>query len=378
LKYYVISGEASGDLHASNLIRELKKLDSAAEFRGWGGDLMIGQGVEVVKHIRDLAFMGFNEVLANLKEILNNIKFCKQDILNYKPDALILVDYPGFNLRIAKWAKENDLKVFYYISPTVWAWKEGRVENIRRDAVKLFAILPFEKAFYAKHNIDVDYEGHPLLDAFENNMGTYGTIEDFKKENQLDERPIIAVLPGSRKQEIKFMFPEMLKVFAMFPEFQFVIAGAPALDLQVYEQYMDEKKVRVLFGKTYQILNFAHAGIITSGTATLETALFNVPQVVCYKTGGFAWWLGRKIVNFTYASLVNLILNRPVLKELLQHEMKAELIAQELRSLTADTPERKKMLEAYQETRRVLGGAGVSERIAKKLIGYLKKNNTGL
>ncbi|MBC7863444.1 MAG: lipid-A-disaccharide synthase, partial [Bacteroidia bacterium] len=248
MKYYVISGEASGDLHASNLIRELKKIDTQSEFRGWGGDLMIEQGVTIVKHIRQLAFMGLNEVLANLKEILNNIKYCKQDVLDYKPDALILVDYPGFNLRIAKWAKENNLKVYYYISPTVWAWKEGRVENIRRDTEKLFAILPFEKPFYAKHNIDVDYEGHPLLDAFENNKGKYGTLEDFKKENNLDDRPIVAVLPGSRRQEIKFMFPEMLKVFAMFKDYQFVIAGAPALDLQVYEQYMGENKVRVLFG----------------------------------------------------------------------------------------------------------------------------------
>lgn len=371
MKYYFIAGEASGDLHGSNLIVELQKLDSSAKFRCWGGDLMIAQNCDVVKHIRDLAFMGFTEVLANVRTIFKNISFCKEDILQYKPDALILVDYPGFNLRIAKWAKKNNIRTFYYISPTVWAWKEGRVENIRRDTEKLFCILPFEKPFYAKHNIHVDYEGHPLLDSFENNKETYGTRENFLLENNLDDKPIIAVLPGSRKQEIKHILPEMLKVFGNFKEYQFIIAGAPALDIAIYEQQIKNLKVKVLFGKTYQILNFAQAGIIASGTATLETALFGVPQVLCYKAGKLSWFIGRKIVKVNYVGLVNLILNKEVVKELLQDEMTKDKIIQELNLLLNDTERRKKIQEGYDATRKLLGGSGVSARIAKKLYGYI-------
>ena len=237
MKYYVIAGEASGDLHASNLIRELKKEDTTAQIRGWGGDLMQAQGADVVRHFRDLAFMGYTDVLLNICTILRNFKFCKKDIMDFKPDALILVDYPGFNLRIARWAKEKKLKVIYYISPTVWAWKEKRVENIRRDTDRLFTILPFEKPFYAKHNIEVEYEGHPLLDAFENNKGSYGSREDFISENKLDNREIIAVLPGSRKAEINYMLPEFLKTAARFPNYQFVIAGAPSLDYSLYAKH---------------------------------------------------------------------------------------------------------------------------------------------
>ncbi len=371
LKYYIIAGEASGDLHASNLIRGLKKVDDGAQFRCWGGDLMQEQGAEIVKHFRDLAFMGYTDVLLNIRTILNNMKFCKEDILRYQPDALVLVDYPGFNLRIAKWAKENNIKVYYYISPTVWAWKENRVENIRRDTEKLFAILPFEKPFYAKHNIDIDYEGHPLLDALENNKNKYGTREEFLKANKLDEREIIAVLPGSRKSEIKYMLPEFLKVAADFPQFQFVIAGAPALERSVYEQYMTENKMPVLFGKTYQILNFARAGIITSGTATLETALHNVPQVVCYAGNPISYAIARSLVKIKYISLVNLILDKPVLTELIQSNMKADAIKKELRALLENTQQRKQMLEAYDETRKILGGGGASDRIAAKLYFYL-------
>lgn len=374
MRYYIIAGEASGDLHGSNLIRGIRKADPNPEFRSWGGDLMAEQGGNIVKHFRDLAFMGYTEVLMNIRTILNNIKFCKQDILEYKPDALVLVDYPGFNLRIAKWAKEQGIKVYYYISPTVWAWKEKRVENIRRDTEKLFAILPFEKPFYAKHNIDVDYEGHPLLDALENNKGKYGSREDFLKENRLDEREIIAVLPGSRKGEIRHMMPEFLKVAKDFPQYQFVIAGAPALDRRVYEQHMTENKLPVLFGKTYQILNFAKAGIITSGTATLETALHNVPQVVCYAGNPISYAIVRSLVNVKYISLVNLILDKPVLTELIQSRMKAEEIKKELELLLQDSPQRRKMLEAYEETRRVLGGGGASDRIAAKLYDYMLKS----
>lgn len=375
MRYYIIAGEASGDLHASNLTKELISIDPQAEIRGWGGDLMATQGAKIVKHFKDLAFMGFVEVLMNIRTVIRNLNFCKQDILNFKPDALILVDYPGFNLRIAKWAKQNNLKVFYYISPSVWAWKENRVENIRNDTDKLFTILPFEKAFYAKHNIEVEYEGHPLLDAFENNLGSYGSKETFLKENELDNREIIAVLPGSRKSEINHMLPEFLKTAQRFPQYQFVIAGAPSLDRQVFEKHMKDIKLKILFGKTYQLLHFSRAGIITSGTATLETALFNVPQVVCYKGNSISFAIIKKLVmkNLKYISLVNLILDKPILKELIQENMTAEKIAIELKPLLEESKEREAMMEGYRSIKKILGGGGASERIAKKIFHLLKK-----
>ncbi|MFN5459622.1 MAG: lipid-A-disaccharide synthase, partial [Bacteroidota bacterium] len=366
MKYYVIAGEASGDLHASNLIKELKKVDTEAEFRAWGGDQIEKQNIKVVKHYRELAFMGYVDVLMNIRTILRNMKFCKEDIEMYKPDALILVDYPGFNMRIATWAKKKGFKVFYYISPTVWAWKEHRVENIRKDTDRLFAILPFEKPFYAKHKIDVDYEGHPLLDAFENNKNSYGSKEEFISENKLDSRPIIAVLPGSRKGEIKYMLPEFVKVSRHFPEFQFIIAGAPSLEENLYYHYMPGKEMKILFGKTYQLLNFSHTGIITSGTATLETALFNVPQVVCYKGNPISFAIVKSLVmkNLKYISLVNLIMDQPILKELIQDEMNEVNIVKHLKSITNPGEQRFKILKGYQETREILGGCGASERIA--------------
>ncbi|MFN5182551.1 MAG: lipid-A-disaccharide synthase [Bacteroidota bacterium] len=373
MKYYVIAGEASGDLHASNLIKELKKVDTEAEFRAWGGDQIEKQNIKVVKHYRELAFMGYVDVLMNIRTILRNMKFCKEDIEMYKPDALILVDYPGFNMRIATWAKKKGFKVFYYISPTVWAWKEHRVENIRKDTDRLFAILPFEKPFYAKHKIDVDYEGHPLLDAFENNKNSYGSKEEFISENKLDSRPIIAVLPGSRKGEIKYMLPEFVKVSRHFPEFQFIIAGAPSLEENLYYHYMPGKEMKILFGKTYQLLNFSHTGIITSGTATLETALFNVPQVVCYKGNPISFAIVKSLVmkNLKYISLVNLIMDQPILKELIQDEMNEVNIVKHLKSITNPGEQRFKILKGYQETREILGGCGASERIAKKILKYL-------
>ena len=369
MKYYVIAGEASGDLHASNLIRELKKTDPESVFRAWGGDLIEKQGVQVVKHFRDLAFMGYVDVLMNIRTILKNMRFCKEDILHFKPDALILVDYPGFNLRIAEWAKKNKIRVFYYISPTVWAWKEHRVENIRRDVDTLFTILPFEKPFYAKHNINVEYDGHPLLDAFENNKDSYGSPIDFRKENDLDERPIVAVLPGSRVGEIKYMLPEFVKVSQHFKEFQFVIAGAPSLDETLYRKYMPNKEMKIVFGKTYQLLNFSFAGLITSGTATLETALFNVPQLVCYKGNAISFAIVKSMVmkNLKYISLVNLIMDKPILNELIQGEMHEKNIIHHLTPLLKESNERNQILKGYEETRKILGGSGTSARVARKI-----------
>ncbi|MFN6037485.1 MAG: lipid-A-disaccharide synthase [Bacteroidota bacterium] len=375
MKYYIIAGEASGDLHASNLIKELKKTDPNPNIRAWGGDLIEKEGIKVVKHFRDLAFMGYVDVLMNIRTILRNMKFCKEDILAFKPDALILVDYPGFNLRIAEWAKKHGIKVFYYISPTVWAWKEHRVENIRRDVEKLYAILPFEKPFYAKHNIDIEYVGHPLLDAFQNNLNTYGKKEDFLKENNLDARPIVAVLPGSRKGEIKYMLPEFVKVSKHFPEFQFVIAGAPSLDEKLYLKYMPAMDMKIIYGKTYQLLNFSFAGLITSGTATLETALFNVPQLVCYKGNPISFAIVKSLVmkNLKYISLVNLILDKPILNELIQNEMNEKKIVEEFLPILRDSPKRNSILEGYEEVRSILGGGGASKRIAENIYQKIKQ-----
>ncbi len=297
MKYYVIAGEQSGDLHASNMMRELLNIDSSIDFRFWGGDLMEKvTHVKPVKHIRDLAFMGFVEVAKNIRTIFKNIAFCKEDILNYKPDVLILVDYPGFNLRIADWAKQQGIRVLYYISPTIWAWKENRVEIVKRACEKMFVILPFEVAVYQKHNYKADYVGHPLLDAIEQEKSTLPSLENFKKANNLDDRPIIAVLPGSRKQEIDRMFSIMLETVDVFKDYQFVIAGTTNLPKEAYQPALD-KKIKVVFNQTYALMHNAHAGVIKSGTSTLESALFRLPQVVCYKGGTVSYSIARMVVG---------------------------------------------------------------------------------
>jgi len=282
LKYYIISGEASGDLHASNLMKPLKAEDSHAEFRFWGGDLMQAVGGTLVKHYRDLAFMGFAEVVMNLRTILNNIKYCKKDLLEYAPDVLILVDYPGFNLRIAEFAKKNGITVHYYISPQIWAWKENRISKIKRDIDQMYVILPFEKGFYEdKHNFPVHFVGHPLLDAIANRKPINPL--KFAKENGLNDKPIIALLPGSRKQEITKMLSVMLQMAPKFPDHQFVIAGAPSQELSFYMTFLKDENVAIVENKTYDLLSVSSAALVTSGTATLETALFKIPEVVCYK-----------------------------------------------------------------------------------------------
>ncbi len=299
MKYYIIAGEASGDLHGSNLMRALYQEDANADIRFWGGDLMQEVGGTLVKHYRDLAFMGFAEVVMNLKTILNNIKFCKNDIEKFNPDVIIFIDYPGFNMRIAKWAKQKGIKTHYYIAPQIWAWKENRIKAIKRDFDKLFVILPFEKDFFEiKHKFPVDFVGHPLIDAIHNRKKTDET--QFRKENNLDEKPIIAILPGSRKQEISKMLSVMLSVTNDFKDYQFVIAGAPSQEFEFYKQFLTNKNVKFVSNKTYDLLSFATAALVTSGTATLETALFKVPEVVCYKGNWISYQIAKRIITLKY------------------------------------------------------------------------------
>ena len=366
MNYYIIAGEASGDLHASNLMKELKVLDTNAHFRCWGGDLMKQQGCDLVKHYRELAFMGFTEVLMNLRTILKNIDICKKDILQHKPDVLILVDYPGFNIRIAEFAKANGIKVFYYISPQIWAWKQSRVHKIKRVVDKMFVILPFEKDFYKRFDMDVDFVGHPLLDAVSN----YATQSD--RLSVTSDKPIIALLPGSRKQEIATMLPLMLSMKKYYKDYQFIIAGAPSQSKEYYQTFIADADVKIVFNETYQLLQKAEAALVTSGTATLETALFNVPEVVCYKGGAVSFAIAKQLVKVKYISLVNLIMDKEIVKELIQNGLNETNLKIELDKLLNPVP-RKTMLDNYAELRAKLGGAGASKKTAELMINYLKE-----
>ena len=368
MRYYFIAGEASGDLHAANCIREIKKLDKQAAFGFTGGDLMSEiTGVTPDIHLRQMAFMGFVEVLKNLGKIKQNFKRVKECILRFKPDVLVLVDYPGFNLRMAKWATEMGIRVEYYISPTVWAWKEGRVEQIKKYTHKMFVILPFEEAFYQKHQHKVYFIGHPLIDAIEQKRPALPGREDFLRANKLDERPMVAVLPGSRVQEIERMLHEMTEVMKDFPEYQFVVAGTHHLPSNYYDG-LKAKRIQVVFNQTYELMAHAEAGIIKSGTSTLESALMRLPQVVCYKAGALSFAIGKRLVNVTYISLVNLILNRPVVKELIQEEFSSKNISVELNKLLKDKEYRNAMLAEYDYLVTLLGGVGASARLAAHLV----------
>ncbi len=368
MKYYIISGEASGDLHGSNLMKAIKQKDPAADFRFWGGDLMAKQGGTLVKHYRDLAFMGFVEVVQNLKTILNNIKICKKDIARYQPDVLVLVDYPGFNLRIAEFAKKLGLKVVYYISPQLWAWKEGRVEKIKKYVDEMLVILPFEKDFYKKHQVDAHFVGHPLLDA----ISDLPAIDEkqFKKDHGLNDKEIIALLPGSRKQEVEKMLALMLSVRPYFNDYQFVIAGAPSLTKNFYQQYVDQN-VHFVSNKTYDLLRCSKAALVTSGTATLETALLNIPEVVCYKGNRISYEIGKRLVmkNIRYISLVNLIMDREVVKELIQHNLTTENLVSELRKILVEN--RAEILNDYELLREKLGSHGASENAAEIIVNTI-------
>ena len=366
MKYYIIAGEASGDLHGSNLMKALYKEDPSAEIRFWGGDLMQNVGGILVKHYRELSFMGFIEVVFNLKTILNNIKICKKDIQEFQPDVLIFIDYPGFNMRIAKWTKELGMKTHYYISPQIWAWKENRITDIKRDVDKMYVILPFEKDFYEKkHHYPVEFVGHPLIDAIQNR-----TIVDeitFRKENNLDEKPIIALLPGSRKQEITKMLSVMLSVVNDFPDYQFVIAGAPSQEYSFYAPFLKAKNSHFISNKTYDLLSVSTAALVTSGTATLETALFKVPEVVCYKGSWASYQIAKRIVTLKYISLVNLIMDKEVVTELIQDNCTSKNIKIELQKLL-EPNYRKQVLENYNELEKQLGGSGASEKTAKLIV----------
>lgn len=368
MKLYVIAGEASGDLHGANMMKALLEENSDIDFRYWGGDRMKDVQDGCVKHIKDLAFMGFWEVITNIRTIAKNISFCKEDILAFQPDALVLIDYPGFNLRIAEWAKSKGIKVFYYISPQVWAWKQNRVHKIKKFVDHMFVILPFEQDFYKKFNFDVEFVGHPLMDEIESFKATQSiSSEEFKSKYQLDDRPIIAVLPGSRNQEIKVKLPIMLDAVDDLNDYQLIIAGAPNQSKAYYESVM-QRELQIISGDTYNLLNQASFAIVTSGTATLETALFKVPEVVCYKGSQISYQIAKRLVKINYISLVNLIMDREVVKELIQHECNPKAIRKELDLLITNQEHRSKMLSDYVELAEKLGNGGASKKVAQSLL----------
>ena len=358
MKYYIIAGEASGDLHGSNLIKELKKLDASAVIRCWGGDKMQQAGGELVKHYRDLAFMGFWEVIKNIFTILRNLKFCKKDIEQFQPDTLILIDYPGFNLRIAKWAKQKGLRIIYYISPQVWAWKENRVKMMKETIDKMIVILPFEKDYFKnKWNWEVDYVGHPLVEVVDSQQSTPDGYRD--NSQKFSDKPIIALLPGSRKQEILKKLPVMLEVSKSFPSYQFIVAKAPGLDDDFYSSLLAPyNNVSAVSGKTYELLMQAKAALVTSGTATLETALFAVPEVVCYKGSFLSYEIGRRLVKVKFISLVNLIMDKLVVKELIQHELNVKNLEHELHELLTNEKRIAELRKDYADLKNVLSEKG--------------------
>jgi len=369
LKYYLISGEASGDLHGSHLIASLKKLDLNACFRAWGGDLIKKEGAELVKHYKEIAYMGFWEVISNLHHILKNIRFCKDDIIKFKPDVIIYVDYPGFNLRIAKWAKSKGFENHYFISPQVWAWKESRVEKIKKSINSLYVILPFEKAFFEdNHDFNVHYVGHPLMDY----MSKYQENKKFLSNNLLDEsKPIIALMPGSRIQEIRKMLPIFVEVAAKIPDHQFIIAGVPSIPLNYYNDLIGNAPLKVIYQATYDLLQNSNAAIVASGTATLEAALFKVPQLVCYRTSYINYWIAKKILNLKYVSLVNLILDSEVVLELIQEDCNSKRLELELKKLI--NLKDKTQQEGYKKIPSILGQGGASDKTANLIYNAIIK-----
>jgi len=371
MKYYIIAGEVSGDLHASNMMKELKKRDSQAYFRVWGGDRMEAEAQELAKHIRETSFMGIFKVLWNIKTIKQNFNYCEEDIAQFQPDVLILIDNSGFNLRIAKYVKTHKMpiKVFYYILPQAWAWKRKRVHTIHQWCDRIFAILPFEKAFYKSYGYDIDYVGHPILDAMEARKKNLLSKEAFRTLIAADDRPIIALLPGSRKQEIKTKLPKMVSVIKHFPDYQFVIAGSSNVDEALYEPYKESAKL--VIDKTYNVLNNAEAALVTSGTATLETALFEVPQVVCYKPGLVTYHLLKRIISIKYICMVNLVLDKMAVQELIEGDLNENKMRKELLK-TLQEPQRSTIINDYHELRKRLGGTGASARVAELMIKDLE------
>ena len=381
MKYYLIVGEASGDLHASNLMKSIKAVDTDAEFRFFGGDLMSAVGGERVKHYRDTAFMGFVPVLMNLRTIFSNMSMCKKDIVSWNPDVVILVDYPGFNLSIAEYLRKNTkIPVFYYISPKIWAWKEHRIKNIKRDVDELFSILPFEIEFFEKkHDYKINYIGNPCVDAVDAfRKSAPEERGSFIERNNIPDRPVVALLAGSRKQEIKANLPIMIEAMKDYPEYQPVIAGAPGIEREFYKPYLDEGAC-IVFGETYNILNNAHAALVTSGTATLEAGIFRVPQVVCYATpmARLYSWLKKHFLKVQYVSLVNLIASREVVRELVAADMRLENVKAEIgKLLPADSKERTAMINEYDRMLDILGDPGASYRAARKMVALLKERKS--
>lgn len=372
MKYYIIAGEASGDLHGSNLIKGLKQADPNSQFRVWGGDLMEAQGAQLARHYKDTAVMGFVEIIYSLRKIYSNLTYCKKDILEYKPDLVILIDYPGFNFRIAKFAKENHLTVFYYISPKVWAWKESRIKKLKQYTDRLFIIFPFEIEYFKKRGIDAIYKGNPLIDAISEHPCNTETPERFRDETGIDDRPIIGLLPGSRMMEIKYLLPRMVKLAKKFSQFNFLLAAAPSIPEEVYHKYIKDTDIKLLKSKAYSIMKHAEVTVLSSGTASLEAALLGSPQIVCYGGNEISFQIAKLLVKVKYVSLVNLILNKKVVNELLQHDCTPDKIEEELFSLLQQS-KIKRIKKEYDKIWKMLGGKGASMRVAEAMIAEYQK-----
>ncbi|MCQ2270028.1 MAG: lipid-A-disaccharide synthase [Bacteroidales bacterium] len=377
MKYYIVAGEASGDLHGSNLMKALKERDGEADFRFWGGDLMQSVGGELIKHYKEMAFMGFFEVATHLRQVLNNIKVCEVDILLYEPDVLILIDYPGFNLRIAEFAHEHGIKVIYYISPQVWAWKKNRIHKIKRCVDEMIVILPFEKEFYEKHQVPVHFVGHPLLDAIDKDIRKSEAVTDFRQRNNLDEREIVAILPGSRKQEIDKMLPVMLEVATQYPQYQFIVSGVNWQPQTLYEKYLKKTNIKIVYDQTYPLLLNAKSALVTSGTATLETALLGTPQVVCYKGSAISYIIAKHLIKgISYISLVNLILDKPAVVELIQYDMNAKRLSEEFEKITFDEQNIQRMKADYANLHHLLADSHASANAAEVITKFTKSQNS--
>ena len=376
MNYYLIAGEASGDLHGRHLMRGLKQADPAARFRFWGGDLMAAQGDgHLVKHYKDTAVMGFFEVLIKLRTVLRNIRFCKKDILAHRPDVLILIDYPGFNLRMAKFAKQHGIKVFYYIAPKVWAWKEKRVHRLKKYVDKLFIIFPFEVNYFKRWNIDACYAGNPLVDSISERLAQKETFHTFIERNKLPGKPVIAVLAGSRMMEINYVLPRILFLAKQYPGYQFVVAGAPAIDEAQYEKRLHGGLFSVVYNQTCELLAQATAAIVASGTATLEAALIGVPQIVCYGGNEISYQIAKRLVKTKYISLVNLIMDAPVVTELIQHDMNEKNLHSELSAILPGGEKRQTMLAHYDQLRARMGERGASQRVAAEMVRLTNVTN---
>ena len=372
MKYFIIAGEQSGDLHGSNLVRGLKQYDPEGEFFCWGGDLLLSAGAKLLKHYRDLAFMGFVAVLKNLTTISRNMKLCREQISEIRPDVVIFIDYPGFNLRIARWAKKKGFRTFYYISPKLWAWNEDRVKKVKRFIDRMFIIFPFEVEFYRKHGIEVTYYGNPLVDETEKRIASFPSDAEIRRGLNLDEGPVIALLAGSRKHEIELVLPQMKKVMKHFPEYQFVLAGVKNISDELYMKIIGTSGIKLIKDKTYEILKTSDAALVTSGTATLETAIIGIPQVVCYKGDFFSMIIAWMVIKVKYISLVNLIMSSEVIKELVQYDLNEKNLVCELKAILHDGDKREKMISDYKALKEKIGPSGASSRVAEQMVKELK------